>query len=66
MATWFGLPVRECECGFTTPDGKEFERHLTLKRHKAKAEPEQKQAKAAKKETKTESGEAASERSNNG
>ena len=34
MRTWFGYPVRECECGFSTPDEDEFQRHLRLKGHK--------------------------------
>ena len=44
MKYWFGYPVRECECGFSTPDEDEFNRHLARKGHKPKAEPAAKPA----------------------
>ena len=39
MKYWFGYPVHECECGFSTPDEDEFNRHLIRKKHKRKEEP---------------------------
>lgn len=33
MKYWFGYPVLECECGFSTPDEDEFLRHLKKYRH---------------------------------
>ena len=52
MKYWFGHPVKECECGFTTPDEKEFSRHLAEKRHKPKA-AEPVSAKSVKSEKRT-------------
>lgn len=44
MKYWFGYQVRECECGFETPDEDEFARHLAKTHHKEKIEPVKKQA----------------------
>lgn len=38
MKYWFGYPMKECECGFTTPDEDEFQNHLIRKGHKEKKE----------------------------
>lgn len=36
MKYWFGYPVLECECGFSTPDEDEFLRHLKKYKHSRK------------------------------
>ncbi len=36
MKYWFGHPVKECVCGFSTPDEDEFKRHISRKGHSEK------------------------------
>ena len=52
MKYWYGFPVRECECGFSTPDEDDFARHLKSKGHKMKAEPQPKAPVRKRKENK--------------
>ena len=47
MKYWFGYRVLECECGFSTPDEDDFNRHLTMKGHKPKEITEKAPAKKA-------------------
>ena len=39
MKYWFGHPMRECQCGFCTPDEDEFLAHLKKTGHQQKQEP---------------------------
>ena len=39
MKYWFGHPIRECQCGFETPDEDEILEHLKKTGHQLKQEP---------------------------